>query len=166
MPQLPLQLLKHEQQGLSSENKKQWVSVSRVSVCKAASAHAHPRVNDPWVLAWTGTTTEGLQQHTPLLLPLSPFIIAPYRWRYERVQSETFLLSLLHISTLSHCPKNKLNIISTVLVFCFHLCGPYSCIPYSNCGVIGPLKYPFVFWSCSLLPCNTKLLSNILQILY
>ena len=159
MPQLPLQLLNHEQQELSNENEKQWVSVSRVSVCKAASAHAHPRVNDPWVLAWTryySRRLAGLQQHTPLLLPLSTFIIA---WRYERVQSETFLLSLLHISTLSHCPKNKLNIISTVLVF---LCGPCSCILWRNWS----FEIPFVFWSCSLLPCNTKLLSNILQILY
>jgi hypothetical protein len=48
MPQLSLQLLNYEQQGLYSENEKQWVSVSKVGVCKAASAHAHPRVNDPW----------------------------------------------------------------------------------------------------------------------
>jgi hypothetical protein len=46
--QLPLQLLNYEQQGSSSENEKQWMSMSWVCVCKAASTHAHPRVNDPW----------------------------------------------------------------------------------------------------------------------
>lgn len=48
MPHLLLQLLNYEQQGLSSKNEKQWVSVSRVSVNKATSAHAHTHVNDPW----------------------------------------------------------------------------------------------------------------------
>jgi hypothetical protein len=49
MLQLSLQLLNYEQQGSFSENEKQRVSVSRVSVCKAASAYAHPRINDPRV---------------------------------------------------------------------------------------------------------------------
>jgi hypothetical protein len=47
---LPLQLVNYEQQWSFSENEKQWVSVSSVCMCKAASAHAHPRVNDPWVI--------------------------------------------------------------------------------------------------------------------
>ena len=46
MPQLPLQLMNYEQQVLFSENEKQGINVSRVSVSKVASARAHPLIND------------------------------------------------------------------------------------------------------------------------